>query len=184
MKGKSILESKAIEEIWPSIPEKFRARWEHLYKMFSSARKDYKKARKRINGLRKHATINSEFLKRYEAEKEVLIGIKRIFDRRRKQLNKLSLSLFTNVPVEQCKKEVKSPVQEKKVLEPFTVILSPEQLSTLAQAIEHCLDNWPKSANRVALQFDEKVSYKTFEASQPAEEPKKTFVTSKKETKC
>ena len=180
MKGKSILESKAIEEIWPSIPEKFRARWEHLYKMFTTAKRDYKRARKRINGLRKHATINKQFLERYESEKEVLIGIKRIFDKRRKQLNKLSLSLFVNVPVEQCKKEVQAPVKEKKVLEPFTVVLSPEQLSTLAQAIEHCLDNWPKSANRVALQFDEKVSYSTFEASQPAEEPKKTFVTSKK----
>lgn len=173
-KSKSILESKTIEEIWPSIPEKFRAQWEEVYKTFLYRKKRYKKARKRINGLRKHATINDEFIAKYEAAKEELIQFKRNFDAQRKRLNKLSLKLFTNVPVEQCKKE------EKKNFEPFTVVLTAQQLTLLAQSIKHCLENWPKNVNRVSLQFDSNVSYHTYAVTECADDSKKTFVTSKK----
>lgn len=173
-KSKSILESKTIEEIWPSIPEKFRAQWEEVYKTFLSRKKSYKKARKRINGLRKHATIDDKFIAKYAAAKEELIQFKRNFDAQRKRLNKLSLKLFTNVPVEQCKKE------EKKKFEPFTVVLTADQLTSLAQAIKHCLENWPKNVSRVSLQFDSNVSYRTYAVSEDADDSKKTFVTSKK----
>lgn len=173
-KSKSILESKTIEEIWPSIPEKFRARWEEVYKSFLDHRKRYKKARKHINGLRKHATINDKFLSDYAKAKDYLIIVKRAFDARRKALNKLSLKLFTNVPVEQCKKE------EKKNFEPFTVVLTADQLTSLAQSIQKCLENWPKSVNRVSLQFDSNVAYRTYAVSEDADDSKKTFVTSKK----
>lgn len=175
MKGKSILESKAIEKIWPSIPEKFRARWEEVYKSFLYQRKRYKKARKHINGLRKHATINDKFLSDYAKAKDYLITVKRAFDARRKALNKLSLKLFTNVPVEQCKNE-----EKKKNFEPFTVVLTADQLTSLAQAIQKCLENWPKNVNRVSLQFDSNVSYRTYAVSEDADDSKKTFVTSKK----
>ena len=173
-KSKSILESKKIEEVWPSIPEKFRAQWEEVYKTFLSRKKSYKKARKRINGLRKHATINDKFLASYAAAKEELIQFKRAFDAQRKRLNKLSLKIFQNVPVDQCKKE------EKKNFEPFTVVLTSDQLTSLAQAIKHCLENWPKNVSRVSLQFDSNVAYRTYAVSEDADDSKKTFVTSKK----
>lgn len=173
-KSKSILESKTIEEIWPSIPEKFRDRWKAVYNSFRTSKKRYKKARKHINGLRKHATINDKFLSDYANAKDHLISVKRAFDARRKALNKLSLKLFTNVPVEQCKKE------EKKAFEPFTVVLTAQQLTSLAQAIQKCLENWPKSVNRVSLQFDSNVAYRTYAVSEDADDSKKTFVTSKK----
>ena len=173
-KSKSILESKTIEEIWPSIPEKFRAQWEEVYKTFRSRRKSYKKARKRINGLRKHATINDKFLASYAAAKEELIQFKRAFDAQRKRLNKLSLKLFQNVPVEQCKKE------EKKNFEPFTVVLTAQQLTLLSQSIQKCLENWPKNVNLVSLHFDSNVAYHTYEVKESADDSKKTFVTSKK----
>ena len=174
MKNKSILESKTIEEIWPSIPEKFRAQWEEVYKTFRSRKKSYKKARKHINGLRKHATIDDKFLAKYEAAKEELIQFKRAFDAQRKRLNKLSLKLFTNVPVEQCKKE------EKKTFDPFTVVLTAQQLAQLAESIKHCLKNWPKNVKHVSLQFDSNVAYRTYAVSEDADDSKKTFVTSKK----
>lgn len=175
-KSKSILESKAIEEIWPSIPEKFRARWEAVYKTFLYHKKRYKKARKHINGLRKHATIDQKFLSDYAKAKEYLLVVKKAFDDRRKSLNKLSLKLFTNVPVDKFKKEEKA----KKVLEPFTVVLNAQQLTLLAQSIQKCLENWPKNVNRVSLQFDEGVAYHTYAVSEDADDSKKTFVTSKK----
>lgn len=174
MKNKSILESKTIEEIWPSIPEKFRDRWKEVYKSFLDHRKRYKKARKHINGLRKHATINDKFLSDYAKAKEYLITVKRAFDARRNALNKLSLKLFTNVPVEQCKKE------EKNTSEPFTVVLTAQQLTLLAQSIKNCLENWPKNVSRVSLQFDSNVAYHTYAVSEDADDSKKTFVTSKK----
>ena len=174
MKNKSILESKTIEEIWPSIPEKFRAQWKEVYKTFLSRKKSYKKARKHINGLRKHATIDDKFIAKYEAAKEELIQFKRAFDAQRKRLNKLSLKLFTNVPVEQCKKE------EKKSFDPFTVVLTAQQLAMLAESIKHCLKNWPKNVSRVSLQFDSNVAYRTYAVSESADDSKKTFVTSKK----
>lgn len=176
MKNKSILESKEIEEIWPSIPEKFRARWEEVYKTFHSRKKSYKQARRHINGLRKHATIDEKFLVTYKDAKEKLIELKRAFDAQRKRLNKLSLGIFANVPVEQYKKE------EKKNFEPFTVVLTADQLTSLAQAIKKCLENWPKNVNRVSLQFDSNVSYSTHAVSESenADDSKKTFVTSKK----
>lgn len=173
-KSKSILESKKIEEVWPSIPEKFRAQWEEVYKTFISLKKSYKKTRKRINGLRKHATINDKFLASYAAAKEELIQFKRAFDAQRKRLNKLSLKLFQNVPVDKCKNE------EKKNFEPFTVVLTADQLTSLAQAIQKCLENWPKRVNRVSLQFDSNVAYRTYAVSEDADDSKKTFVTSKK----
>lgn len=173
-KSKSILESKAIEEIWPSIPEKFRARWEEVYKSFLYHKKRYKKARKHINGLRKHATIDKKFLSDYAKAKEYLILVKRAFDARRKTLNKLSLKLFTNVPVDKFKKEV------KKNFEPFTVVLTAQQLTLLSQSIQKCLENWPKNVSRVSLQFDSNVAYHTYAVSEDADDSKKTFVTSKK----
>lgn len=175
-KSKSILESKAIEEIWPSIPEKFRARWEEVYKTFLSRKDSYKKARKHINGLRKHATIDEKFLVKYATAKEELIQFKRAFDAQRKRLNKLSLKLFTNVPVEQFKKEEKA----KKTFEPFTVVLTAEQLTLLAKTIQKCLENWPKNVNLVSLQFDSNVAYHTYAVKESADDSKKTFVTSKK----
>lgn len=175
MKGKSILESKKIEEIWPLIPEKFRARWEEVYKTFLQHKKRYKKARKHINGLRKHATIDQKFLSDYAKAKEYLIEVKRAFDTRRKTLNKLSLKLFTNVPVDKLKNEAAG-----KKFEPFTVVLSAQQLTLLSQTIQKCLENWPKNVSRVSLQFDSNVAYHTHAVSEDADDSKKTFVTSKK----
>ena len=177
MKGKSILESKKIEEIWPLIPEKFRARWEAVYKSFLQHKKRYKKARKHINGLRKHATIDQKFLSDYAKAKEYLIEVKRAFDVRRKTLNKLSLKLFTNVPVDKLKNEAEG---KKKNFEPFTVVLTAQQLTLLAQSIKSCLENWPKNVNRVSLQFDSNVAYHTHAVSECADDSRKTFVTSKK----
>lgn len=180
MSSKSILESKAIEKIWPSIPQKFRARWEEVYRMFYSRKRVYMKCRKRINALRKHARINEEFLVAYASAKEELIRLKREFESHRRTLNKLSLKLFSNVPADMCDRESKASVQEKPILEPFTVVLCREQVRQLAEHLEKCLANWPKDVNRVAVEFDDSVAYKTHAVSESADDWKKTFVTSKR----
>lgn len=179
MKGKSILESKTIEEIWPSIPEKFRARWEEVYRTFISSKKVYKQMRKHINALRKHARINEEFLVAYASAKEELDRLKREYESHRRMLNKLSLKLFTNVPLDLCDRESKAPVQEKRVLEPFTVVLDRNQVSRLAEHLQKCLANWPSDVNRVGIEFDENVAYETHAVTESADDRKKTFVTSK-----
>lgn len=185
MSSKSILESKAIEKIWPSIPQKFRARWEEVYRTFYSRKRVYMKCRKRINALRKHARINEEFLVAYASEKEELIRLKREFESHRRMLNNLSLKLFSNVPAEMCDREAKEQVQEKLILEPFTVVLCREQVRQLAEHLMSCLAKWPKDVNRVALEFNENVAYKTHAykthaVSESADAGKKTFVTSKR----
>ena len=179
VKGKSILESKTIEEIWPTIPQKFRDRWEEVYTTFLYWKNSYKKARKRINALRKHARINEDFLARYDVAKVDLIDKKRRLDAQRASLNRLSLKLFTNVPVELCDREAKASVQEKRVLEPFTVVLDREQVEHLAEHLKKCLSNWPNGVNRVGIEFDENVAYHTHAVSESADDRKKTFVTSK-----
>jgi hypothetical protein len=180
VKGKSILESKTIEKIWPSIPQKLRARWEEVYSTFYSSKRVYMKCRKRINALRKHSRINEEFLVAYASAKEELIRLKREFESHRRTLNKLSLKLFSNVPVEMCDRESKAPVQEKLILEPFTVVLCREEVRRLAEHLLTCLSKWPRDVNRVALEFDENVAYKTHAVKESADDEKKTFVTSKR----
>lgn len=180
MKGKSILESDTIEKIWPTIPEKFRDRWEAVYTEFLYCKRDYKQARKRINGLRKHARINEEFLVSYGAAKADLDEKKRRLETRRRDLNRLSLKLFTNVPIEQCDRESKAAVQEKRVLEPFTVVLDRGQVGRLAEHLQKCLANWPRDVNRVAIKFDDDVAYETHAVTESADDRKKTFVTSKR----
>lgn len=179
VKGKSILESKTIEEIWPTIPQKFRDRWEEVYTTFLYWKNSYKKARKRINALRKHARINEDFLARYDVAKVDLIDKKRRLDAQRTTLNRLTLKLFGNVPADLCDRESKAPVQEKRVLEPFTVVLSREEVSRLAEHLESCLSNWPNGVKRVAIEFDDNVAYQTHAVSESADDRKKTFVTSK-----
>lgn len=180
MSSKSILESKTIEEIWPSIPQKFRERWEGVYTAFLYCKNAYKQARKRINALRKHARINEEFLVRYDDAKSDLIDKKRRYDSRRRDLNRLSLKIFTNVPLEQRNREAKATVHEKRILEPFTVVLCREQVRQLTDHLQSCLAKWPKDVNRVAIEFDESVAYKTHAVSESADDRKKTFVTSKR----